>query len=384
MKQNLWLANSSLLLMFAVALGVYGLLFQKPSPWRLPKIAVLSDIEKKKDEAATSQSWEQIYQEDLFDTYVALEVKPVKQSLITPIPEPKPAVIPPIPEPKKQELIPPLTVTIRGIIATSDDAKNVAMIADETNKESLYYVGEMIKDAQIIKIAHNRVVLLRANGQQEVFYLRKDDVPTDQPNTEKLKFVIKKIDDQNYELDPNSFAKEVETLGNLIKRTAVIGTVYQSGKPLGIRLGKFDPNDLAGSLGLMEYDIITTVNEFDVSEQKNRIKAYDVVMNMELGDTIKIGLKRNNQDVFLFYKLATIERPRKKKIFTGIKADQQQVSPTPPSDGSFKQSKQQQREQTLRDFSKIHPDANKHQQAMMEIRRRILENMQNRMHQGRP
>ncbi len=374
MKQDLWLANSSLLLIFALSLMAYSSFFHEPPVWRTPKTLDLVESEKKKEQPATAQMWEKIYQDDLFGTYVMQEVKAVKQNLITPIPELKPAVIPPPPEVKKQEFIPPLNITLRGIIAGGDELRNVAMIADETNKEEMYHLGEKIKDAQIIKIAHNRIILLRANGQQETFFLRKDEIPGEQVIADKWKYIARKVDDQNYEIDPTWFVKEVETLGNLFDRIGIIGTAYQGGKALGIRLGKPDQSDVVAALGLMENDIITSVNDLDVADQKNRIKAYDSVTRLALGSIAKLGIKRADKDISLSYKLVKIDRPRK-SLFPGIK-----IADAKKSEEAMKMNRLQQREQTVREFNKIHPDGERHQQAMMEIRRRILENLQNRLH----
>ncbi len=379
MKQDLWLVNSSLVLVLVCALGAYQLLFQQPPTWRPPKVSSETETEQKKE--VKQKSWELIYQDDIFGTYVPREIKAVKQSWVTPIPEPKTPNIPPPPEIKKQEFVPPLTITLRGVIAAGDDTKNVAMIADEANKESMYHLGEKIKDAQIIKIATNRVVLLRANGQQETFYLRKDDQgASDQPPAEKWKQIVKKINDQSFEVDPKSFLKEVESLGKFIQRTSIIGTAFQNGTPVGIRVGKVDPNDIGFALGIMDNDIITTINNLSVADAKNRVKVYDDITEMSLGSDVTVGIKRADKDILLSYKLARIEQQPKKRVFSGVKVAEQ-VTAGQPKEEQFKQNRLQQREQNIREFSKIHPDAQKHQQTMMEIRRRILENLHNRNQQ---
>jgi type II secretion system protein C len=383
MKQDLWLANSSLVVVFLSALTLYNALEQEPLPFKpVVKIEQLAAVEKKKEEPApTATAWEKIYQDDMFGTYIAPDVKPTKQSLITPIPEPKPPVIPPPPEPKKQEFIPPLTITVRGIIAGSDENKNVAMIADETNKEGMYHLGERVKDAQIIKIAHNRVVLLRANGQQEVFYLRKEDLVDEQTVTEKWKYIVKRIDDQTFDVDPISFTKEVDTLGSFIERTAVIGTAYATGKPMGLRIGKLQAQDTGTFLGLMENDIITSINDMDVSSAQNRLSVYDTITKAPLGTNIKVGIKRAGADVFFTYRLAKIDRPRKTFLF-GVNPAAQAQQPTQPETG-LPMNRLQQREQTMRDFTAQHYDPDKHKSAMMEIRERILNGLRQRLRNAR-
>lgn len=372
MKKDLWLVNSSLLLMFILSLGIYQLFQQDPPAWRSPKP---SPVAEKKEVTVADGAWDKIYLDDMFGTYIVPEIKAVKQSLITPIPEPKPPMIPPPVEVKKQEFIAPLNITLRGIIAGPDEMKNVAMIADETGKEGMYHVGEKVKDAQIIKIAHNRIVLLRANGQQEIFYLRKDEVPDDQNVMEKWKYIVRKVDDQTYNVDPQEFVKEIETLGHLIEKAGVIGAAYAGGKPIGIRLGKITPvNDVSTALGWVENDIITSVNGLDVADTNNRLKAYEMVIAQPLGSNIKVGIRRAGKDVIFTYNLARIERPRR-SMFPGIKAAQPQ-NPPAQNEEAFKLNRLQQREQAAREFAQQHSN-DQRQQSMLEMRRRILERLQN-------
>ncbi len=377
MKQDLWLINSSLLIMSVCIFAAYELLKIEPAPWKAPISLLAPEVEKKKDLPKTAPSWEKIYQDDMFGTYIAQEVKAVQQSLVTPIPEPKPPVIPTPPEPKKQEFITPLNITLRGVIASGNEFQNVAMIADETNKEGMYHLGEKIKDGQIIKIATNRIIILRANGQQEIFYLRKNELAAQATPEEKWKYIVKKINDQTFNLDPDAFAKEYETLGNFIEQLAVIGTAYHDGKPIGIRLGKPTQDVAPKSLGLLENDILLSINNIDLAEPKNRIKAFDALTQLNLNDVVTLGIKRANKDISLSYKLVKIERPRK-SLFPGIKMAEQ-AGAQPTTEEPFKLSRLQQREQTQRDFNQVHPlEQQRQQQAMMDIRKRILENLQQR------
>lgn len=381
MKQDLWLVNSSLALMFVVSLGFYALLLQKPPRWIRPKpLPVHTESEQAKPSPQpTSSSWEKIYLEDIFSTYVPKEIVATKQSFVTPIPEPKAATITPPPDIKKIDFVPPLTITLRGIIVGSDESKNVAMVADETGKEGMYRLGEKIKDAQIVKISHNRVVFLRANGQQEIFFLRKDEALLDKDAIEKWKTIVRKIDDQNFEVDSLHFAKEVGTLGDFIERASIIGTTYQGGKAIGIRVGKIGPNnDVATALGLMENDIITKINDLDITDQKNRVTAYDTIIELPLDGVAKVSVKRGDAETVLSYKIVKIEQTRKRTLFTGINITDQPATPQPPPADLLKPNRLQQREQDNREFSKIHPNEQRHQQSMMEIRRRILENLQQR------
>ncbi len=380
-KQELWLVNSSLLLVFTAIISAYHTFDPVVPLWRIPRNE--SDYTKKASLPPTPTNeitWEKIYLDDIFDTYHAQEPKAVKQSLVTPIPEARTPVIPPAPELKKQEFIAALNITLKGVIAGSDEDRNVAMIADETNKEGMYHLGEKIKDAQLVKIAHNRVVLLRANGQQETFYLRKDDMPVEEKPEEKWLYIVKKTSEQTFDIDPAAFSKEIETLGNFIERANIVGTAFQDGKPIGMRIGSITPADIGSALGLAENDIVTSINDLAIGEAEKRIAAYEKIIQMPLESNINVTIKRADKDIVLSYKLTRISKPRK-SMFPGVRY----ASEKPTPEEAMKMNRVQQREATIRDFKHQHVNHQKNQQTMMEIRRRILDGLHKRLHsQGDP
>jgi len=385
MKQNLWIINSSLVLIFGLTLVVYDIFRLEPPRVRsIKKISTPQvDIDKKKEEPTFVATWEKIFQNDIFGTFVPAKMLAEKKSFVTPIPEPQPVEPPAIPEPKKIDFVAPLNIVLRGIIIAADESKNVSMIADETGKENMYYLGDKIKDAQIIKITHNRLVLLRANGQQEVYYLRKEEISSGSKLKElqdplaQWKHVVKKENDTNFEIDPTEFVKEIETLGHLLERSSIIGVSFKDGNPIGINVGALDPNDVMSAMGLRENDLIVSVNDIQVADQKNRLKAYDETLQKNIGDMIKLGIKRNNQDIAIIYKLVKIKQPRKyAKPGIGIAPDKD------AKDGPLKMNRLQEREHNRREFDKLHPKKD-HEKTMMDIRTRLLSNLKQRMYNSR-
>lgn len=377
MTQGLWVVNSSILAIFIFALMVSSLLRIEPPKVRLKQIQLEALPQKKEPPTFSIKSWEKIYQNDIFGTFEKSEATTVnKQSFITPIPEPKLTPVIPPPDIKKVELVAPLNISIKGIIIAAEELKSVAMIADETGKEGMYHIGEKIKDAEIIKIAQTRVIFLRANGQQETFYLRKDDLNA--PSNEKWTAIVKKIDDQTYQVDPTAFKEEISSLGNFIERASVIGTVYHEGNPIGIRIGKEPAGDVGEMLGLVENDIITSINNISTSDAKNRMQIYDTITAMQVGSTIQATLTRADKAVVLSYQLAKLEKPKKQSFFGGTV----EKGEKPPAEQALKMSRTQQREQTIREFSKQQPPT-RNQQTLTDIRRRLLDNLHNRLRHAR-
>ena len=80
-----------------------------------------------------------------------------------------------IPAQKAPVFIAPLAATLKGVIYLQDDSEHSVAIIQfkDSKKEHNYKVGEMIQDAQILRIYPTKVVVVRSNGQQEVLYLRE-------------------------------------------------------------------------------------------------------------------------------------------------------------------------------------------------------------------
>ncbi|MBD3231703.1 hypothetical protein GF322_03500 [Candidatus Dependentiae bacterium] len=367
MRLSLWVLNSSLLLIFGMMLFLNIILQQKPPIFSVRPIT--KEFEKKKIPIAINIS--KIYKQDLFDTFTPEEKQILQKSLITPVPEFRPPKFVPPPPVQVQEFVDPLNISIKGIVFASNENKSVAMIIDETGKEKVYHLSDKIKDGQVVKIEKNKVIILRANGQQEIYLLRKDELmPPDEQTKNKWQYVIKKIDEQNFEIDPNEFIKKIPTMGNLIEELN-LSTAYKDGEAIGIKVGIIEPNDIGSIIGLNKNDILLSINDLDLRNYKNRIKVYDNIMQMQLGDEIKLLLKRNDYEKKINYKLAEIEKPKKQFFIESAKEDDLKGVP------SFKMSSEQQREAQLKKFEKQHQTPER-QKVISDIRQRLLENMKKR------
>ena len=372
MKQQLWVVNSSLIMLFLIACAISNMLrFETPS---IRIRTIMPQVSEKKKETTIIRNWEKIYKNDLFKTFTPVIKEAQQKSLVTSVPEPQQPSVSAPPVPTKQDFIPALSIIVKGIIIGNDDTKNVVMIEDETKKEGLYHLGDKIKDAQIIKIARNRIVFLRANGQQEIFFLRKDDPLLEPETDEKWNYIIKKVSENNYEIDPFNFAHEVEGLGNFMERISLIGTTFQKGIPAGIRIGELEKDDLGARLGLEKNDIIIALNNYTMAEQKNRLNAYDAISAMNLNDIITAKLQRAGKEITLTYKLNAINKA-KKRTFPTEPAQKQQPLNT---------SALQEREKNIREFENRHGATQENQQeAVAAIRQRLLQNLRTRLQDTR-
>jgi hypothetical protein len=166
-----------------------------------------------------------------------------------------------------------------------------------------------------------------------------------------------------------------------MERAALVGMAYHEGKTVGVRVGNIEKCDVASVLGLNQNDIIITIQDVSLVDLKDRMKAYDTVIGAKVGDVLKIGVKRAGKDIVLSYTLAKIEKAKKPIIGLPTKApDAQQQG---AGDQPLKMNRLQEREQMSRDFSQQQNVQQRDQTAIMEIRRRLLENLQARLKNAR-
>jgi len=152
-----------------------------------------------------------------------------------------------------------------------------------------------------------------------------------------------------------------------------LSTAFKAGKPIGIKIGALDPNEVGPILGLAKNDIITAINNMSTTDMRNRLNIFDTVSVLGRGGTVAVSLKRNNAEIDIVYNLKKLDRPLK-KMFTGGG-----VGPTPGAPGkpaAIPQSQEQKRAENIRKFNKTHPAT--HQQTIANLRKRLLENMKQR------
>ncbi len=370
MKQSLWLLNSSLLVIFITTLVLNIYLLEKKRVLLKKQL-----IEKKRPEEKEIQQKpldiEKIYTQDLFDTYVATpKIKPTKKDLITPIPEYEPHQIAIPPEPAKPTFIDSLNLKLSGIISSLNEEKSIALILDETNKESIYRLGNLFKDGQIIKISKNRVIVLRANGQQEIYLLREENA-TRRTTPNFWEYTIKKIDNINFIVDPDAFIKRVKSLGQALEKYSLI-PAYENGKLIGLKIGNSCDSEIVNITGLKKGDIFTNICDIKTTQDKNRIKIFDKITKSKIGNTIKLVLKRNNNLITINYKLEKIEKPIKKIFLSPAEPESEEQAPS--TSEMLKQSKEQERAKQIKKFEKQHRTP-KQEDIITDIKKRILQSM---------
>lgn len=312
MKHPFWLINSVLLVLFLV---VSILFFFMPSS--LPEKHPLFEKELKPSKAELPKiDLVKIYTNDLFGLYKEPPPRPIElpkeQQLPQPpsLQQPKPAIKPP------PTFMAPLEITVRGVMILEDEQENVAIIEDNKTKQATnFYNGDKIQDAQLIRIARNKIILVRSNGQQETLYLDKHDAEIDQLLSQEQDWssVIKKLDINTYEIDPLQFIKRVHSLAQFIDMLN-LSTVYRKGESIGCRIGGLVKNSLGDALGFKMGDIITHINNIPATTTEKRYDIYTMITQLSENKTVTVAITRKTVPLTITYTLRNFEEQKNEDI----------------------------------------------------------------------
>ncbi|HTM05980.1 MAG TPA: type II secretion system protein N [Patescibacteria group bacterium] len=308
MVKPFWVVNSSLVsLCFLTSLLIY--LMRVTIPAREDIEPSLYSMQHK--EQNIDINIRHIYENDLFNTYVKELPESKASERIDPVPEPPVPQRIFVPEPPKPMFLESLNITLKGIVIVGfDDQKNSVLISDnKTDQETAYKIGDVIQDAQIIRIFSNKVVLLRNNGQQEVLYLHENDAKMDPMFTsvEDWSTVVHRNDATNFTVYPGPFMKRIESLPQFIEYL-LLTTAYQKGEPVGARIGAIGIQSIGANLGLIPGDILLSINGIPTTTTQNRVAIYNQVTERNLPMTIDVSLLRNGRTVQFVYHVDTFKQ----------------------------------------------------------------------------
>ncbi|MFC1842434.1 hypothetical protein ACFLYU_02135 [Candidatus Dependentiae bacterium] len=313
MRQPLWILNSILFgLILVVLLFVFfsGVTIEdretiEPDASRISVVKEPARINIKK-----------IYEpEDLFGTYKKELPQIEERKYVRPLPSPpRPAPVR-IPQLREPKFFDPLDITLKGIVSVGNGTDSSAIISNnKTKREAVYQVGDKIEDAQLIRIFNSKVIFVRSNSQQEVFYLREQDAQSDPMflNIDNWDGIVKKGGPNKYLVSPSAFASRVKNLAQFIDLLGLT-SAYHQGKSVGCRIGEIVKDSLGQKLGLATGDIVVLVAGIKPTTTKNRLKIYNKVTLLKEKDSVEIKLQRRRDTYTLHYKLEEF-RPSEKRV----------------------------------------------------------------------
>lgn len=301
MKNPVWALNVALLLIFFIVL-VANFLLQRSL---LPKQSMVSTtVQLPPRQTASPVDVRRIYENDLFKTYVA-SLKPEEPEEVLELNPPQAPEMQQVPRlvPPMVRFLEPLKIDLKGVITSSDPHNNKAIIADErTKKELNYTVGDVVEDAEIIRIERNKVIFVRSNGQQEVVFLTQREANKDDMFAPKIPWheIVHQTSPVSFTINKVLFKERVKNVVQLIEMLDLTTMRDANGLPVGCVIGAMPVDSIGYSLGLRTGDVITSVNNMPVATTTQRAQVFQTIKSQGTNSTIPLQLLRNQQPMTLF------------------------------------------------------------------------------------
>jgi C-terminal processing protease CtpA/Prc len=143
---------------------------------------------------------------------------------------------------------------------------------------------------------------------------------------DKLKLIlsslVSNISENKYKINAEKFKQKVVNLGSMLDYFDMVPFVGEDGNVIGIVVTDKDPKSLASLLGFKENDLILKINEIVLTSNKNRIAAYDSVINTPENAEVIVELERDGQkqqnSYIISYKTLKEDTPITTKKITEI------------------------------------------------------------------
>lgn len=199
------------------------------------------------------------------------------------------------------------------MVATKDEDSYATIVNTENQKQGAYSIGDQMPGASgKIKEIHYKYVDFENSGHVERLVLAGATAPVTaptvaqaepQPEGEKddlqaaIDNGIKKIDDNNYEIDKSLVDKVLANPMGVAKGARVVPAV-KNGQPDGFKLYAIRPSSVYAKLGLANGDTLQSINGFELTSAD---KALEVYTKLREATSLEVNVTRRGKPVTLKY-----------------------------------------------------------------------------------
>lgn len=184
----------------------------------------------------------------------------------------------------------PVNLTPLSLIGTFiEDEKAPYAIVEEGKKstQDVYNINDMIAgEAKVIAIFNDRIDIMRNN---QVETLTIDDTPN---KSAQFKEGVAQMDNDEFFVEEAELDKALENLPLLLTQARAV-PYFKDGKSIGLRLFAIRAGSLFEKIGLMNGDILKTVNESSLADFSQALSLFE---KLKQEKSIKVQLERNKQE----------------------------------------------------------------------------------------
>jgi general secretion pathway protein C len=197
-------------------------------------------------------------------------------------------------------------------IGVKDDESYATIVNTENEKQGSFSVGDRVPGATgALKEIHYKYVDFENNGRIERLVLSGTNAPVTPvaaapppPSSgddlqSSIDNGIKKIDDNNYEIDKALVDKVLANPMAVAKGARVVPAV-KNGKPDGFKLYAIRPSSVYSKLGLQNGDTLQSINGFDLTSAD---KALEVYTKLREATSLEVDITRRGKQEKIKYSI---------------------------------------------------------------------------------
>ncbi len=212
-----------------------------------------------------------------------------------------------------------------------------AVIEDlSTKRQDLYRLGDQIRDAKVLEVARNRVVLENRGQREELFSFEKTEAgappgesmarqpsgrqpstprrqvsppesqqaepppPEPQENQEEPAAVeIERVSENMWRISRDDLVEQVENFGQMM-REARLAPHFSGGQPDGFMISNLPQDTFLGRMGLRSGDILKGING---QKFGNLEEFFQIYQQLQTEPTLQLEVERSNRTETLTYEI---------------------------------------------------------------------------------
>jgi general secretion pathway protein C len=209
----------------------------------------------------------------------------------------KDEAIPPPPDPAENLAETRLNLSLKGTIAANDSTTSVAIIADQSNEEKVYAIGDSIMAGTSLNAVYADRVVLNEGGVLKELNLPRDFPTSSQPIRRNVASVTRtSVDEGSIQ---NVVAQNVTKLADVIRPTPY----FVAGQQQGYRVYPGRDRKQFAALGLRPGDLIKDIDGAALTDPQ---QAMEIFQNLGNTDQVSVTVERNGQPEVLVLKTSQL------------------------------------------------------------------------------
>jgi general secretion pathway protein C len=209
------------------------------------------------------------------------------------------AAPPPPPDPAENLAETRLSLSLKGTIAATDQRDSVAIIADQTNEDKVYVVGDSIMSGTSLHAVYRDRVVLNEGGVLKELNLPRDFPTSSQPARRNVATTTRTSESEDADSIQNVVAQNVTKLADVIRPTPY----FVAGQQQGYRVYPGRDRKQFAALGLRPGDLIKDIDGAALTDPQ---QAMQIFQNLGSADQVSVTVERNGQPEVLVLKTSQL------------------------------------------------------------------------------